>query len=204
MAADDPRRMPSNNLFNIPNQLTSARLVLALVLFVFLAIEWYKTGLVLFIVAASTDWLDGYWARKFGQITVLGRILDPFADKMVVCGTYVFLAAAPASGVAAWMVVVILGRELLVTALRSFLEERGQDFSAKTTGKWKMVIQCVAAGTSIYRLTYPGVSAVAAAGVLGPPEWLSCLVVGLVWAAVVLTVYSGIDYIAAAVRLVRG
>jgi CDP-diacylglycerol--glycerol-3-phosphate 3-phosphatidyltransferase len=196
--------MSSSNVFNIPNQLTSSRLLLALVLFVFLAIEWYKTGLVLFIVAASTDWLDGYWARKYGQITVLGRILDPFADKLIICGTFVFLAAVPASKVDAWMAVVILGRELLVTALRSFLEERGKDFSAKTTGKWKMALQCVAAGASIYRLTYPSVSGIAATGVLGPPEWLNCLVVALVWSAVVLTVYSGIDYIAAAVRLVRG
>ena len=69
----------------------------------------------MFIVAASTDWVDGYWARKYGQMTQLGRILDPFADKMIICGTFIFLAAAPqlpdgtpASGVVAWMATVIL------------------------------------------------------------------------------------------------
>ena len=114
----------------------------------------------MFVIAAGTDWLDGYFARKYGQVTTLGRILDPFADKVIVCGTFIFLAAIPAIrdgrwgfwGLQPWMVVVIVGRELLVTALRSFIEERGSDFSAKMSGKLKMVLQCVAAGVCLFYL----------------------------------------------------
>ena len=143
-------------IFNLPNQLTSLRLILAVVMFAFIHFEFYLTSMVLFIIAAGTDWLDGYFARKYGQVTTLGRILDPFADKVIVCGTFIFLAGSPTfvnmpewyAGLRPWMVVVIVGRELLVTALRSFLEDRGSDFSAKMSGKLKMVLQCVAAGVA--------------------------------------------------------
>ena len=78
---------------------------------------------------------------------------------MIVCGTFILLAAIPAMsevpwGLRAWMVVVIVGRELLVTALRSFIEERGSDFSAKMSGKLKMVLQCLAAGACLFYLSY--------------------------------------------------
>ena len=66
---------------NVPNQVTLARILLSILLFVFLACGWYQTSFVLFLLTAGTDWLDGYWARKYGQITQLGRVLDPFADK---------------------------------------------------------------------------------------------------------------------------
>ena len=94
-------------VFNVPNQLTVLRLLLSLALFALIALEYYLASLIVFIVAASTDWLDGYWARKYGQVTTLGRILDPFVDKIIVCGTFIFLAAVPGSGVAAWMAVLI-------------------------------------------------------------------------------------------------
>ena len=131
---------PTAVVFNLPNQLTIVRLILSVILFCFIANEYYLVGMVLFIIAAGTDWLDGYYARKYGQVTTLGRILDPFADKVIICGTFIYLAAVPAMfnepyGVKAWMVVVIVGRELLVTALRSFIEDRGSDFSAKMVGK---------------------------------------------------------------------
>jgi CDP-diacylglycerol--glycerol-3-phosphate 3-phosphatidyltransferase len=186
----------SGAIVNVPNALTSARIVLSIFLFVFLALECYLTSMVLFIVAASTDWVDGFYARRYGQITVLGRILDPFADKMIICGTFVFLAAAAGSGVRAWMTVLIVGRELLVTALRSFLEERGSDFSAKQSGKIKMVLQCLAAGFSMFLLSH------VAAG-QAPPDWLKYSVTGLVWGAVVITAYSGVEYIIAALRMLR-
>ncbi len=132
-------------LFNVPNQLTAARLLLSIVLFVLIALHYYLAALVVFVVAAGTDWLDGFWARRYGQVTNLGRILDPFVDKIIICGTFIFLVAEPASGVAAWMAVVLVGRELLVTALRSYLEGEGADFSASMSGKLKMVVQCLAA-----------------------------------------------------------
>jgi CDP-diacylglycerol--glycerol-3-phosphate 3-phosphatidyltransferase len=178
-------------------------LVLSVVLFVFLSLGWYMTGMVLFIVAAATDWIDGYWARKYGQVTQLGRILDPFADKLIICGTFIYLSAVPESMVAAWMTVIIVGRELLVTALRSFLEERGSDFSASMSGKLKMVIQCVAVGFSLFRLSYLDPSD-AGQWTTQPPDWVDAGLLGFVWAAVIITVYSGVGYIFAAVRMLRG
>jgi CDP-diacylglycerol--glycerol-3-phosphate 3-phosphatidyltransferase len=194
-----------STVFNLPNQLTWLRLLLSIVLFATIAAEYYWASLVLFVVAAGTDWLDGYFARKYGMITTLGRILDPFADKVIVCGTFIYLAAIPGSGVAAWMVVVIVGRELLVTALRSFLEQQGADFSATLSGKLKMVLQCAAAGTCLFSLTFttaPGGS---------PPAWLAGtpggwqvgLLAATVWSAVALTVISGVAYVRTAINLLR-
>jgi len=181
-------------VFNVPNQLTALRLALSLVLFVLIAFEYYLASAVVFAVAAGTDWLDGYWARKYGQVTNLGRILDPFVDKIIVCGTFIFLAAAPGSGVQAWMVVVIVGRELLVTALRSFLEGEGADFSAKMSGKLKMALQCLAALLSLIALAQPVGQA---------SEQLELAVAVAVWAAVALTIYSGAAYVLRAIALLR-
>jgi CDP-diacylglycerol--glycerol-3-phosphate 3-phosphatidyltransferase len=154
-------RMQAQVLFNVPNQITIARLVLSIALFVLIEIGsrtaspgYYLAAMVVFIIAAGTDWMDGYWARKYGQVTTLGRILDPFVDKVIICGAFIFLAALPPSGLTAWMAVVVVARELLVTALRSFLEGEGIDFSAAMSGKLKMVAQCLAAGWSLYRLSY--------------------------------------------------
>jgi CDP-diacylglycerol---glycerol-3-phosphate 3-phosphatidyltransferase len=192
----DAVRTTRRAMFNLPNQLTFLRLILSVVLFCIIAWEYYLTGMVLFIIAAGTDWLDGYYARKYSQVTTLGRILDPFADKVIICGTFIFLMPAMmdvAWGLRPWMVVVIVGRELLVTALRSFIEDRGSDFSAKMSGKLKMVLQCVAAGTCLFYLS----------PLTNAPNWCWWLLVGSVWAAVVLTVYSGMVYIRAAVRLLN-
>ena len=199
MAVTSP---PTPAVFNVPNQVTTARLLLSVVLFVFLGLGYYLTSFVLFVVAASTDWVDGYYARRYGQVTQLGRILDPFADKLIVCGTFIFLVAAPHSEVRAWMVVVIVGREILVTALRSFLEDRGADFSASMSGKLKMVIQCIAIGFSLFRLSY--LNEAGTAFDPQPPAWMTTGLIIAVWAAVISTVYSGIGYIFAAIRLLRG
>jgi len=180
-------------LFNVPNQLTSLRLILSIVLFVLIGQGYYQTSLALFIIAASTDWLDGYWARKYGQVTSLGRILDPFVDKIIICGTFIYLVAIPESGVRAWMATVIVGRELLVTALRSYLEGEGADFSANMAGKLKMLLQCIAAGVVLYALSVEGQR----------PEWLQWTVSISVWAAVLLTLYSGVAYIQKAIQLLR-
>lgn len=195
-------------MLNVPNQLTLARILLSVVLFLFLVWEFYVTSLVLFVITAGTDWIDGYWARKYGQITKLGRVLDPFADKLFICGTFILLSAVPPladgtepSGITAWMAVVVVGRELLVTALRTFVEQEGGDFSAKWAGKWKMVLQCLAAVWSIVHLTY--VDSAAAAWRTTPPEWMSRGLVIVVWAAVVLTVYSAVGYVQAALVRLR-
>lgn len=187
--------------FNLPNQLTFLRLGLAVVMFALVSADCFLAAFVLFVVASSTDWLDGYFARKYGQVTTLGRILDPFADKVIVCGTFIYLVALPAmtavpGGLRAWMVVVIVGRELLVTALRSFLEERGSDFSANMLGKLKMVLQCIAAGTGLFFLAQ-------GKGMAGPAPWLWWILVTSIWSAVVLTAYSGVIYVWVAIKVLR-
>jgi CDP-diacylglycerol--glycerol-3-phosphate 3-phosphatidyltransferase len=195
-------------LMNVPNQVTLSRVALTIVLFALLAFDYYFASLLVFAFAACTDWFDGYYARKYGQITQLGRILDPFADKLIVCGTFIYLAAGPhlatgrpASGVAAWVAVLIMGREMIVTALRSFVENRGGDFSAKWSGKWKMLAQCLAACFSIAQLMYYD----PADRTLSPdlPTWISTGLWITLWLAIVLTIYSGVVYMQAAWRVVR-
>lgn len=188
-------------VFNLPNQLTIARLVLSVVLFVLLAFERYVAGLTVFAVAAGTDWLDGFLARKYNLITTLGRILDPFADKIVICGTFIYLVSVRDDArlyeahLRAWVVVVVVGRELLITALRSFLEQQGSDFSASMSAKLKMVAQCATAVLALLYLTY--------AEAAGAPSWLAPALLAAVVATVVLTLYSGLGYVFAAIRLVR-
>ncbi len=196
----------SARVLNVPNQLTLARIVLSVVLFIFLALGYYRISFLLFLITAGTDWLDGYWARKYSQITQLGRVLDPFADKLFICGTFILLSAVPQlsngiapSGIAPWMAVVIVGRELLVTALRTFVEQQGGDFSAKWVGKWKMALQCVAAVWSIVQLTY--VDQAANTWQTVPPTWMSSGLVIVAWAAVLLTIYSGVSYILASIKI---
>lgn len=195
-------------IWNVPNVLTVARLVLSVICFIVFPFEWYLAALVLFSIAAGTDWVDGFWARRYGQVTQLGRILDPFADKIIICGTFTFLAAVPptaagesASQVTAWMAVVVIARELLVTALRSFFEEHGSDFSAKWSGKWKMVFQCAAVAASLAMLWHYGY----ASGFWHPepPAWVIWSVRLLVWAAVAMTIYSGWVYVKRALQMSR-
>jgi len=97
-------------------------------------------------------------------------------------------------GLQAWTVVVIVGRELLVTALRSLIEERGADFSARMSGKWKMLLQCVAAAVCLFWLSYDPANQPA-------PDWTRWLLIASVWSALILTVYSGAVYVRAAMRL---
>lgn len=199
-------------IWNVPNQLTVARLVLSIICFVFLSFDNYFVGLILFVIAAGTDWVDGYWARKYGQITQLGRILDPFADKIIICGTFTYLAAVPtdisgwsASEITAWMAVIVIARELLVTALRSFFEEHGTDFSAKWSGKWKMVLQCAAVAGSLARLWYYDFDTTPPANWSSEvPAWTTWSLRLVVWAAIIMTVYSGWVYVQRALGLLKG
>jgi len=187
-------------VFNVPNQLTAGRFVLSIVLFVLLPLDWYLSSLVVFVLAATTDWMDGYWARKYGQVTTLGRIFDPFVDKIIICGTFIFLVADPGSHIQAWMAVVVVGRELLVTALRGFLEGEGANFSAVMSGKLKMVLQCLAVGASMYWLSYE----TSGANPFGlERDWIRWTLDLSVWGAVGLTVYSGLEYVLRAIALFR-
>src|SRR4051812_12767960 len=186
----------TNTILNVPNVLTAVRFVLSIVVFVLIPLQHYLAAMFIFIIAASTDWIDGWWARKYQQVTKLGRIFDPFVDKIVICGTFIFLAADwPASGIAPWMAVVVMGREMLVTAIRGFIEQQGGDFSAQMAGKLKMVFQCAAAVASLLALRHVQQVGSATAPL---PDWLFWTLHISVWSAVVLTVYSGLEYVVAA------
>ncbi len=175
------------------------RLGLSVVLFVVMSLEWYWTSFVLFVLAAGTDWIDGWWARKYNQVSQLGRILDPFCDKILICGTFILLAVEMRdrlpwySSVSGWMAVVVVGREMLVTALRGFIEQSGGDFSAKFAGKIKMWFQCIAAGAGLVAL-----AKLTEEPTQPLPQWLSLVLLVSIWLAVASTVQSGIGYVSAA------
>ncbi|MED5400717.1 MAG: CDP-diacylglycerol--glycerol-3-phosphate 3-phosphatidyltransferase [Planctomycetota bacterium] len=184
---------------NIPNLITISRLLMAVVLFVLIEADgWWKTATVLFAIAAATDFLDGFIARRYGLVTPLGRILDPFADKIIICGVFVFLLSVGGSesksGVTAWIVVVVLAREMFVTSLRGFLEKRGQDFSAALSGKLKMVLQCAAVPLCLLSMDREIV------------EQFDSLIRArdfLVLVMVVVTVFSGVEYSIRATQMLR-
>src|SRR6185437_1427799 len=127
MATLTPPQRPQ--IWNLPNQLTASRFVLALVLFGLIAAKWWLWCLIVFLVAAFTDWLDGYLARKQNLMSTLGRILDPLVDKVLMCGVYIFLlpiAMRPDQGwLRPWMVTVVVAREMVITGLRSWMESHG-------------------------------------------------------------------------------
>lgn len=182
----------STSIYNVPNALTSIRFGLAIGVIVLIPLQYYLAALIIFVIAASTDWMDGYWARKYGQVTKFGRIFDPFVDKIIICGTFISLVGVAGSGVLAWMATAIVGRELLVTSLRGIIEGSGKDFSASWLGKWKMVLQCAAIIAVLLCL-------IAA----NAPTWLTITAQVLIWGSVALTIYSGYDYVMAAAHVMR-
>lgn len=195
-----------NVVVNVPNSLSALRLVLAIVVFVLIGLHAYIPALIIFVIAASTDWIDGWWARKYGQVTKLGRMFDPFVDKIIICGAFIYLAAEhyqfvqneyPGSGITAWMATVVIGREMLVTAIRSFIEQQGGDFSAAWSGKLKMVFQCAAVVASLLALDH------FAKHETPLPTWLYWGLFISVWTAVLSTIQSGVEYLFAAVKLLR-
>ena len=178
---------------NLPNLVTLSRLVLAAVLFALIdSGRWWIASSILFVFASSTDALDGWLARRYGQVTTLGRILDPFVDKIIVGGAFLFLLTQRSSGVNAWMVITVIGREMFVSSLRGFLEQHGRDFSANFIGKAKMVLQCMAVTAALMSLA---------------PEldwpWLIPARDFLLWLAVGVTVWSGLVYIIRGIRLLN-
>jgi CDP-diacylglycerol--glycerol-3-phosphate 3-phosphatidyltransferase len=206
----------------IPNLLTVLRLVIAVAFFVLLA-TWtypmrelvvtprhpvwaYLVAAALFGLAALTDAIDGPLARRWNVVSVFGRVMDPFADKVLVVGAFIMLAGPrfaiempgrpyfQVSGVEPWMVVVILGRELLVTSIRAVAEGAGKDFSADWSGKAKMILQaCVIP----FILVMLGVTEVK----IGTPGRLAIDVA--VWTTLGITVLSAIPYVARAMRVLR-
>jgi CDP-diacylglycerol--glycerol-3-phosphate 3-phosphatidyltransferase len=182
-------------VFNLPNQLTAARAVLSVVLFAFIAMHWWIWCLVVFAVAAVTDYLDGYLARKQGITSTLGRNFDPLVDKILICGAYIFMLPVPESGLAAWMVTVVVARELTITVLRSFLEGQGAKFGADRLGKIKMWLQC-AALIAIFITLLMQSGAGEASG------WTVIRDV-IIYGMVVITILSGLQYLWKAAILLR-
>jgi len=182
---------------NLPNQLTVARLVLAFVFVALLSLEGLAygatAGLVVFSVAAFTDFLDGHIARSRGLITNFGKLMDPLADKVLIGAGFVILVQLGL--VPAWIVVLILAREFLVTGLRLLASSEGIVLAAESLGKFKTIAQIV---TVIYFLLFLAareplllpLKPMFDAFYLGP-EYLGLV---LIWASLLLTLVSGISY----------
>jgi len=190
-------------ILNTPNLITLTRFALSIVVFALMSHEYFYEAFWVFVIAASTDWVDGYVARRTSQVTQLGRILDPFCDKIIICGAYILIAIhtvtlddANLSVITGWMAVVVVGRELLVTMLRGYIEQHGGDFSANRAGKLKMVFQCIAVGGCLLVFALQN-STETFAVVIG---WITAVAV---WVAIVSTIYSGTIYIFAATKMVK-
>lgn len=182
---------------NLPNQLTVARLFLSFLFVALLSIEsdgyWSTAALAVFVVAAITDFLDGHIARKNQLITNFGKLMDPLADKVLMCAGFVLLTRLEL--IPAWIVVAILSREFLVTGLRLLASAEGVVLAAENLGKYKTTVQIV---TIVYFLLFLATSEPLLA-VLGPVFDVRVLGIGvlgqvLIWASLVLTLWSGINY----------
>ena len=165
---------------NGPNVITGLRMIMSPFLFALISEERFTIALVMFIVISLMDVIDGWWARRAGCVTELGRVLDPLADKVLILGTFIFLSVIQDSQVETWMVLVIAGREGLITVLRHFFEQRSVNFSASTSGKMKMLLQSIAVALSLLALAR------------GTPGFVAAVAV---YTAVVATVVSGLIYL---------
>lgn len=210
---------------HLPNILTGLRLVVALAFFIQLSVWsypardlispsisplrplWpYLIAAALFGLAALTDAIDGPLARRWNAVSQFGRVMDPFADKILVVGAFVMLASPKfavdspgvppfqVSGVESWMVVVILARELLVTSLRSVLESSGVDFSANAWGKAKMILQATLIPVILVTL---GITEITRG------TWGRWVIDSGVWLTMVVTVVSGVPYVTQSIRHFR-
>ena len=181
---------------SLPNAITLGRLVLAVVFFVIISGVQCTLGEDprRAWLAVVTDVLDGYLARKWGIVSPFGRVLDPVVDKVLVIGGLVFLVAPPLahnSGVLPWMVVVVIGREVLVTSVRAVIESSGSAFGADWTGKVKMLVQCVAVPVCF------GNAAIESRR--NSPDFNTFAAI-MVWLMVIVTVVSGVPAMVRAVR----
>jgi len=212
---------------HVPNALTGLRLVLAGVFFAMLSyfqseslthhgdVLWLNIALIVYAVALFTDFLDGYLARRWKVEGAFGRVVDPFVDKVLVLGSFIFFAGKnftipmpnpgdiPAdvitiTGVTPWMVVVILARELLVTSLRGSSEGSGQNFGAQFSGKLKMVLQSLTILVILiyvnYRIRFPH----------GVEEGFRIFRDVCIWITLGITLLSGFLYVQRAIALYRG
>lgn len=178
---------------NLPNRITVARIMLVPVIMVFLQVKTFPVihldnftitynqimATLVFIIAASTDGLDGYIARKRKLVTNLGKLLDPLADKLLVSAVLIYLVEL--GKIDAWIVIVIIGREFAVTGLRQIALLEGMVMAASKLGKWKTGVQ---------------ITAIIALLINNFPFNFIDIRFDLIssWLAVIITVYSGVDY----------
>jgi CDP-diacylglycerol---glycerol-3-phosphate 3-phosphatidyltransferase len=183
-AKSDRREEPLR--INLPNALTLLRIFLVPFLLVVLLTKFEgreTVGLLIFLFATSTDFFDGWLARRRGEITTLGTLLDPIADKLLISAAFVSLVELQLAP--AWMVVVILGREFAVSGLRSIAAAQGLVIAASGWGKAKMFTEILAASLLILAIRHevfllPGKAAL--------------------WLAVTMAIVSGVSYFALFLR----
>jgi CDP-diacylglycerol--glycerol-3-phosphate 3-phosphatidyltransferase len=184
----------------LANKITLARFLFSLVGF---ATAWFwqnqallVVSYVIFLAVAFSDALDGWAARRYGEITEIGRIADPMVDKISVCGVLILTQRIPVIEqlVPAWIIVVIVVREFVVSGIRAAAEAKGIPFPANIWGKVKAFLQMVLAGAT---LMYPAHQATQAAA------WCRWFVVISGWAAAAATVVSGAIYAREAVKVLK-
>ncbi|MBT8037351.1 MAG: CDP-diacylglycerol--glycerol-3-phosphate 3-phosphatidyltransferase [Verrucomicrobiae bacterium] len=182
---------------NLPNTITLFRLVLTAVFCGAASAEGvvgYAIALSAFILGAISDWLDGYLARKLNLVTSLGKLLDPLADKILVCSGFVYLSAKGLCPV--WVTALILCREFLVTGIRQIAVEKGTVIAADGLGKWKTTFQLIFIITALVYLTFESVESTHF--IVTTLQYLSnkdhLLFPLSLWPAVALTVISGWSY----------
>jgi len=176
-STDEATGLHSSMLWTLPNALTLLRIVMVPFLVVFLLTRYAWTGLGVFLAASLTDWLDGYLARSRGQVTTIGKLLDPVADKLLLSAAFISLVEL---GLApAWMVVVIIGRELAVTGLRAVAADCRMIIPAGPMGKYKLFAQVVAVSILILQLRF---------------DWLAMYGTVALWVVVVLAAVSAGQY----------
>ena len=175
----------ANRVLNLPNLITAGRFVLSGCLAGLLATK--QTILVatiswlVFVLAAVSDWVDGYFARRYQSVTVLGKLMDPLADKVLVATALIMLI--PLGLIPAWLSLLILCRELMVTGLRGVASAAGVVVAASGLGKIKSIIQYIALGTLIFP-----------AGLVPFIPHLHAIGLAILYVALVLTIWSGLDY----------
>lgn len=191
---------PPNQILNIPNILTLMRIAIIPLLALLLMSPSRSAGFwaaALFSVASITDWLDGYLARRMGIVTIFGKFLDPIADKLIVMAALIMIL--PFDRVPAWMVLVILGREIIITGLRGVASTEGIVIQASDLGKYKTIFQIVAIIGLILHYNYNWFF-----GISHELLTVNMHNVGMffLWIATVLTIWSGVDYLMRFIKVI--
>jgi CDP-diacylglycerol--glycerol-3-phosphate 3-phosphatidyltransferase len=181
--------------FNVPTNLTLLRIALIPLLMVVFYLPWAYTNIActaIYFAAGITDWLDGYLARKMRQETPFGAFLDPVADKLMVAFVLVLIVQQQANPYLAVPAAIIIGREITIASLREWMAEIGQRAKVKVSmlGKWKTTAQMLAIGMLLYREDLFGIP-------------VNAIGYALLYIAAVLTLWSMINYLAAAVTAIK-